>query len=482
MMKQVAIIGAGPAGLAAARWLKHVGFDPILIDSHSGVGGQWDYENENSGIWPQMVTNTFKEGTKFSDLDYPEDTPIFPHNRQVLSYFQSYCDQYNLAKGAKFNTKLLCLEQTDKGYLVTLEDASGRYHEEFSNVIVATGRYNKPSIPPIAGLSSFSGKLGVRHAFDYKDPTQFRDARVLVAGGSISALEIASDLSMMGAKSVHLAQRRQRYVMPKMVMGVPFEYYGFTFEAAKNGPETDQEKASSDLLKFALKYGGDPEKYGAPAPDGDPMKAGFTGSQLYLNLVAEGRIKPVLWIDQVDGNTVTCTDGSTLEVDGIIFGTGFDLNLPFLSPEIKSTLEVTTKNITLSDFTFHPELPNLAFAGLWSQNGSYQVPIEQQARHIAYSWSEQTPLSDEYLRQGVEKCRQETHHADYQQQNEMALRFGRLCGTSPEDITNPETSELVNKSATTGLLYRLSGPDALPDSALKLRKQFECYGPLQEDQ
>ncbi len=51
-------------------------------------------------------------------------------------------------------------------------------------------------------------------------------------GGSISALEVASDLALGGAAEVHLAQRRQRYVMPKMVAGTPIESYVFTREGA----------------------------------------------------------------------------------------------------------------------------------------------------------------------------------------------------------------------------------------------------------
>lgn len=55
-MNKVAIIGAGPAGLSAARWLVREGFDPILIEQGDTLGGQWSGDPRYSGIWPSMHT------------------------------------------------------------------------------------------------------------------------------------------------------------------------------------------------------------------------------------------------------------------------------------------------------------------------------------------------------------------------------------------------------------------------------------------
>ncbi|RVV97079.1 NAD(P)/FAD-dependent oxidoreductase [Mesobaculum littorinae] len=475
-MSDVAIIGAGPGGLAAARWLKARGFVPTLYDSHDDVGGQWNTSNPLSGVWPQMRTNTFIATTQFSDLDYADGTAVFPRNREVLEYLRAYARKFGLLEGAQFGTALTALAREGEGYRLSFDGPGGPFSRSVSKVVVATGRYNRPTIPDVPGLDGFTGRLGVAHAHRYKDPEVYRGARVVVAGGSISALEIASDLSMLGARSVHLAQRRQRYVMPKMIRGVPFEYYGFTYGAAA-APATDKERARAGMLEFALSHGGDPARYGAPAPHPDVLQAGFTGSQHYLNLVAEDRLTPVPWFDRVDGQTITFGDGRQVEADAILFGTGFDLNLPFLSQDIADTLEIDRKGLTLSEFTLHPDLPGLGFMGLWSQNGGYLSVLELQARFLAYSWAGLLDRTEGDLRHGLEACRTEMHHAGYQEQHEMALRFARLGGFDPQGQVDEAMMDKVRRSATTPLIYRLAGPDALPDAGARVEAILDRYGP-----
>lgn len=476
-MKHVAIIGAGPSGLAAARWLKAKGFQPEIFESHSDIGGQWNHANPNSGVWPQMRTNTYLCTTHFSDLDYPEGTAIFPRNQEVLRHLRDFADTFDLQTDLRTGMTLTSLERSDAVYRLTFDGPERETEIETAHVVVATGRYNRPTIPAVLGLDSFTGRLGVTHAFRYKDPEKFRGARVIVAGGAISALEVASDLAMHGAATVHLSQRRQRYVMPKMVRGVPFEYYGFTYGEAAKLPPADPDTARAELRDFALRYGGDPARYGAPEPDPDPLKAGFTGSQHYLNLVAEDRLRPVPWLAKVDGTMVTFENGTTTEADAIVFGTGFDLNLPFLSDGIAETLELTRKGLALSDFTLHPDLPGLAFIGLFAQNGGYIPVIEEQARYLAYCWAGEIDCSEAGLRAGLAACHRDAPHADYQNQHQMALRFARLSGTDPAGQVDADLMTRVEKSATTTLMYRLAGPDALPDARARFERSFDRYGP-----
>lgn len=477
-VERVAVIGAGPGGIAAARFLKDRGFAPTIYESHSVAGGQWCPANPNSGVWPDMVTNTYLEATRFSDAEYPQSVALFPHNRDVLAYMQSYAAAHGLLNDARFECKLLALEQCRDGYQLTFENGGQRFTETFSKVVIATGRFNNPVIPPLSGAERFTGELGLIHASNYKSPEAYRGKNVVVAGGSISALEIASDLAMLGAASVHLTQRRQRYVNPKMVTGVPIEYYAFTYERGDLALAGDPVALARNDEALVRKYGGDPSRYGAPSPHPDFKKAGVTGSQHYLNLVAEARLTPVPWIQKINGRTVMFEDGRTVEADGIIAGTGFALYLPFLSDEISATVNNDAAGLELDEFTFHPDLPGLAFVGLWSQLGSYPTPLEQQARYIAYQWSGAIAAkSTQEMRAGVAASISEGHHVGYRRQNEMALRFARLCGTDPDGQVDAALMEKVRRSATTGLLYRLAGPDALPDARVQFEKQFRRYGP-----
>jgi cation diffusion facilitator CzcD-associated flavoprotein CzcO len=80
------------------------------------------------------------------------------------------------------------------------------------------------------------GQGGVLHSFQYKDPEDFRGKRVLVVGCAISALEIASDLAMPGASRVVTTFRRQRYVMQKLVAGVPSARFAAFNAATRKEP------------------------------------------------------------------------------------------------------------------------------------------------------------------------------------------------------------------------------------------------------
>ena len=469
-MTDVIIIGAGPSGIAAAKWLMSRGFEPRIYESHSALGGQWCWTNPNSGVWPQMVTNTFLEATRFSDLAYPEGTPLFPHNATVRTYFEDFARAFGITERIRFNAKLTDLVRDSGEWRLTIQTGEGEITDRSAHVVIATGRFNDPVIPSIPGEESFSGKLGLIHSFNYKDPLAYQEMRVVVLGGSISSLEIASDLAMLGTQSVHLAQRRQRYVNPKMYLGTPIEYRLFTHERGRLALE-DKESLLRDSEAKIMEHAGDPSRYGTPKPHPDFAKAGATGSQHYLNLVAEGRVKPVGWPDRIDGQTLYFEDGSALEVDGIVAGTGFRLSLPFLGPEIANTVRLTEKSIDLDEFTFHPDLPGLAFMGLWSQAGSYPTPIEQQARFLAYTWSGEIPRSVNQMRAGVTACVEDGHHAGDRTQSEMALRFARLCGTDPGCEGSGIPADLVRSSATTGTLYRMVGPDASPGAEAEVAAQ-----------
>ena len=149
--------------------------------------------------------------------------------------------------------------------------------------------------------------------------------RVLVAGCAVSALEIAAELAQLGAARVVVTQRRQRYVLPKFAAGVPSDHRIFTRYGVLAAEALPAAEVDRQLKEIVVEAGGSPEQYGAPAPDPSLFAAGVTLSQQYLPLVAEGRITVRPWMTSVAGTTVTFVDGHAEEFDGIVFGTGFDL-------------------------------------------------------------------------------------------------------------------------------------------------------------
>ena len=132
--------------------------------------------------------------------------------------------------------------------------------------------------------------------------------RVLVAGGAISALEIAAELAQVGASRVVVTQRRQRYVLPKFAAGVPSDCRIFTRYGTLANEVLAPAEIDRQLKEIVVEAGGSPEQYGAPGPDPSLFAAGVTLAQQYLPLVAEGRITVRPWLQSVDGKTATFAD------------------------------------------------------------------------------------------------------------------------------------------------------------------------------
>jgi dimethylaniline monooxygenase (N-oxide forming) len=465
--RRIAIVGAGPAGLVTARFLKAQGFEPMLFDPGVRVGGQWDRTKAQSGMWPDMRANTSRIMTRFSDLDYPDGVPAFPHNQQVRAYLEAYAEAFDLLPAVRFGTTVeQIVHNPAGGYVLGLIDAAGkRASSAFARVVVASGRYQAPYAPPVDGLKTFGGRGGVTHAFRYEGPDRFVGARVIVAGGSVSALEIASDLAQRGAARVTVAMRRQRYVVPKLIGGVPVDNIGLTRCAALAAEALPPEEVAGALKAFLVAAGGDPTAFGAPSPADDVLEAGITLCQDYVPLLAEGRIEPRPWISRVDGRTVWFQDDSAAEADAIIMATGFGLSLRFLDPEIGAILDLDDKHVDLADFTLHPDLDGLAFIGLYPLIGPYFPVLELQARWLAYVWSGLIPATREQLTDGVAAYRARRSGRQSQLMHLLAIRFARLAGVEPLPARTPEIARALLFGPLTATSFRLQGRDALAEAA-----------------
>ncbi|MGV7795992.1 dimethylaniline monooxygenase, partial [Mycobacterium kansasii] len=71
----------------------------------------------------------------------------------------------------------------------------------------------------------------------------------------------------------------------------------------------------------------------------------------------------------VHGSRVTFSDGHDGQFDALVFGTGYQLSLPLLDARTRALLNVGATHFDSDRHTFHPDLPGLAFVGLWDQSG-----------------------------------------------------------------------------------------------------------------
>jgi cation diffusion facilitator CzcD-associated flavoprotein CzcO len=472
-MQKVAIVGGGPAGLVAARFLKSEGFEPVLFEQADSLGGQWSGDARFSGIWPSLHTNTSRVHTQFSDLSHAPDLPVYPSNRDIQNYLRRYAEHFDLVSRCRLSCPVREIARAGNGWAVRHDHAE----EVFERVVVASGRFHHPWTPAVRGLDSFSGSEGVSHTYAYKHPDRYRGKRVLVAGCAISALEIASDLCMLGAASVVVCNRRQRYVLPKLAAGVPSDHRVFTRYQALAEESLPRDEYGRALKELVLAAGGSPEQYGAPRPADSLFDAGLTLCQHYLPMVAEGRIEVRPWIDRVEGSRVTFADGRDAHFDGLLFGTGFELRLPFLGEAIARVLNLDSQNVDLYQRTLHPDLPGLAFMGLWDQAGPYLPPLELQARWLAYVWSGAVamPTRDE-MQESIDEFRARRMHAPKTKMNLVALSFARAAGVEPDLARWPQLQRALLFGPLAPVSFRLQGRDALPDAADRFEAEARAFG------
>jgi hypothetical protein len=416
----------------------------------------------------------------FSDLPHEPGTAVFPTNQEMGAYFQRFAERFDIDSCVRLRTTVqeISRDRDGGGWVVRFAHEDGvPWKEVFPKVVVATGRFRRPKFPPIPGLGSFTGIGGVSHTFHYKEPHRYRGLRVLVAGCSISALEIASDLAMIGATRVISSFRRQRYIVQKVLAGVPADNIAFTRFGAWAGESLPEEATAKALRDFIVRTNGSPEQVGAPKPADNVLEAGIALSQHFLPLVAEARIVTKPWIASVDGRIVRFADGTEEELDAIVLGTGYEVDLPFLSDEVRRALDPDSQNLDLYKFTFHHDLEGLAFIGTADVMGPHFTVLELQARWIAYVWSGARPApSSEAMWAGIAALHARRNGPHQVPMHVAALLFAREAGVEPELQRWPELARALLFGPLTPVSFRLSGRDSLPDAPQRVAQEAAAFG------
>lgn len=475
----VAIIGAGAAGLVAARWLTGLGLGVRLFEQGDALGGQWRGADDSSGIWPQLTTNTSREMTCFSDQAFEEGTPLFPAAREVQRYLETYARSFGLDGMIRFGHRLERLRREDDAWSLDFATGGGSRSARFNRVVLANGRFSKPYVPAVPGMEAAQqrGSLRIMHSQAYRGVEPLRKLRVLVAGSAISALEIASELAMAGTVEVTNCLRKQRYVIRKLFEGVPTDHLNYSAVEALAAERLPGDTVAADLKNFVLKTAGSPEQYGAPRPHDDLRVAGVTKCEDYLDCVQSGAIKVRPWIREVRGRQVVFEDGTEASFDVLIFGTGYGFDLPFLDAASKNVLATDQPHMQLWRHTLHPEFPGLAFLGYYNAIGPYFPVLELQARWIAGMFSGQCPVPDEpALRVALAAQRENGPLAERYPMHHLVLLFARALGVLPRPQNWPGLHRQLLFGPLCSNLFRLEGPHASDAAPARVREAARMSG------
>jgi cation diffusion facilitator CzcD-associated flavoprotein CzcO len=438
---RVAVIGAGPGGLVAAKHALAAGFDTTVFEAADDLGGQWHSTAAHSAIWPGMHTNTSAAMTAFSDALAPADYPLHPSAEQVHAYLRSYADRFGVTERIRFGTEV---KRVTPGW-----DVDG---ERFDAVVSASGRFHKPSMPP--GLERFGGEL--LHSFDYPGAEPFAGRPALVYGNGISASEIASDLAR--ATRVTCAFRKPRYVIQKNVGGVAADWQWYTAFGAYERRHLSRNELSARMRERVLGIAGNPADAGAPEPDADILTAGLALCQDFLGDVRAGRIACRPAIAAADGHEVTFTDGSRERVEAIVCATGYEADIPYLDERLwRATYQRT----------LHPDAPGLGLIGQFFAQGPYFPLLELQARWVIAIWAGDVAApGPEAMRAGLTPAPPADAH------NAFALTIAEELGVAPDLLARPELTEALVFGPMLPSRYRLDGPGAQPDAPERFAEQL----------
>ncbi|HEV3469627.1 MAG TPA: NAD(P)-binding domain-containing protein [Pyrinomonadaceae bacterium] len=308
----LAVIGAGPVGLAVARALAARGIAYEQLEADDDLGGNWYH-----GVYETAHIISSKRTTEYADFPMPADYPDFPSARQMLDYLRAYAEHFGLRRHIQFDTKVLMCRPLAGGRW-EVELASGE-RRVYKGVVVCNGHHWDKRFPAYPGR--FEGELF--HSKDYKHPRQLEGRRVLVIGGGNSACDVAAEAARVG-RSCDLSLRRGYWFLPKTIFGVPLPELvpGWT-------PVWAQRLMLRALLRVIV---GRYESYGLPRPDHRIFEAHPTLNSELLHYVKHGRIRPRPDVERFEGRRVHFKDGSSAEFDAVVCATGFHLSFPFLPP------------------------------------------------------------------------------------------------------------------------------------------------------
>jgi hypothetical protein len=311
----VCIVGAGPAGLSAARALKRSGIAYDQIERHGDVGGIWDLDNPGTPMYESAHFISSRKTSGFFDFPMPDTFPDYPSNRQILRYTRDFATAYGLREAIRFNTAVEAVERAGDGWTVTLDDGS---RHDYRAVICATGVNWTPRTPEHPG--TFTGQI--RHSSSYRSPLEFRGERVLIVGLGNSGADIACDAAA-NADAAFVSVRRGYHLIPKHLFGMPID------EFADSGPQLPVRLLRPIFAALLRLVQGDLTKYGLPRPDHRLFESHpLLNSQLVHHLQhGDVAIRPD--ITRLDGSRVHFTDGSSEEIDLILYATGYDWSIPY---------------------------------------------------------------------------------------------------------------------------------------------------------
>jgi len=400
--QDVAIIGAGLAGLCMAIELKRAGTNAFTVfEKGSDVGGVWR-ENRYPGAACDSPANLYS----YSFEPHDRSTRRYASQPEILGYLKRCARKHGIESHLKLGTEITHVSFDEDAGVWRLRSASGEEHRARA-LVTASGQLSHPRLPSIAGRAEFTGREF--HSAKWDANHDLAGRSVAVVGNGCSAVQIVPQIAP-GVKQLYVFQRSAKWILPKRdrpIGAVARSFFRrFTWSHKLS-------RAAWFLLAELIAYspyrGGlfrraltavarlhlrrqiaDPELRSRLAPTFPFGCNRLIFSDDYYPALARNNVELVTEeIARMVPNGVETSDGRVREVDTIIYATGFE-STRFLAP-----IEIRGPGGLLSDVWRNgasaylgitiPGFPNFFVLGgpnTSPTNNSIIYMIESQVRYV----------------------------------------------------------------------------------------------------
>ena len=308
------VIGAGPSGLAVARELEHHhGIRTLVVDRAAAPAISWRTRYDNF----RLNTNGFLSHLPGQRI--PVTAGRWPSRDDMVCYFDRYVQQQNIA--LKLGCEVNQIDRADGGW--RLDTSSGIIRAPV--VVLATGNYRTPTIPPWPGLRHFTGELV--HSAEFRNAWPYRGRDVLVVGAGNSAADIAVQLADDGARRIWLAVRPPPHLVRRAIGPVPSDIFLEVFARIPAGMIDPLIGRINRLMWGDLSgYGFGRPPLGLKATVEQRGRIPTLADEL-IRAVRSGRVEVVGAVDAIRSDQVLLADGTSVAPHVIIAATGFSSDL-----------------------------------------------------------------------------------------------------------------------------------------------------------
>lgn len=279
---EVAVVGGGQAGLAIGYHLRQQGRRFVILERASELAPAWRER------WDSLTLFTPRRYSALPRLPFPGDPDGYPTRDEVIAYLERYAEIFELP--IELNSEVRKLERGDDGRFRLEVDGRTITADQ---VVVTTGPFQTPYVPKLA--EKLPSDVFQTHAVGYRRPDEVPEGTVLVVGGGNTGFQIAKELSATHKVVLSIGSRQKP--LPQRPLGRDLFWW---LTKARILNKTVESRLGRKLSTRDTLIGSSPRE----------MTKRY-GVELRPRLV------------DVDGRRVRFEDGKELEVDAVIWATGY---------------------------------------------------------------------------------------------------------------------------------------------------------------